>query len=470
MFDKRRRRWLYAGLAVGAALLLAGLGAALDIRMKRAPHLGFAPADAQWMAFSPDLAVVWDGLRDSDPVQRALAKIPEDYPALDEAIAQSTSIRPVAAWWRFWVGPQALISQGADSWGCCVRPGIALRFACWMKERTGRPARLGHLHYLWREGFLLASESPEYLRLAAQAPPATALTPPQSSNALKILVRWKSRAALAGPPQKAELTVWAGPELHIEGRAMLDAAFSGAGPLTLPDAWKTAPVLLLAGGSPGDLDAFLRWGARTVLGDRPMAYPPFPGVYETLGRVGQTLGAACPGEAALLCTNIDFGAALPIPEIGVAILHPPGLSMAQTFDAFVSAPEAIRYAWDRHDGWQIPLLGAECTLCMTTLDPYWLFTSQERTMPGLLDGLQGGRPVDGNLALRLDWRQASTALSQTLLRAAKWEALPEQNEADARREWLPLCEALGELGHLAIDAQAWGGWIQFKGQLARREL
>jgi len=467
MFEKQRRRWLYAGMAAGMALLAAVVLAALDIRMKRAPHLGFAPSGAQWMVYCPDLPVFWAGLEESDSVQRALAKIPGGRQVFEETVAQTTSIRPAGAWWRLWLGPQTLISEGAGAWGCCVRPGVALRLACWLKEKTGRPARLGRFRYVWREGFLLASESPGYLRLAAKAPAVSALTPPQSSNALKILVRWKDGMEPPRPPQKAELTLWAGPDLHIEGRAMLDAAFSGGGPLILPDAWKTAPILLLSGGSPGDLEALLRWSARTFLGGSTDC-PPFPGVYEAAGRLWQTLGTACPGETALWCSGIDFGPALPVPEIGLAVLHPPGLSIAQTLDAFVSAPEAIRYAWDRRDGWQIPLLGAECTLCMTALEPYWLFTSREQAMPGLLDGLQGGRPVDANLALRVDWRQASAALSLGLLRAAQWEILLEKNEDDVRREWLPLCAALGELGSLSVDAQAWGGWVQFKGQLARR--
>lgn len=437
--------------------MLVGLLAVWDMRMRQAPHLGFAPSEAQWLAFAPDFPAFSAALQTSDPVQRVLSKIP----------AGETSMASVAGWTRFWIGGPILFSEGAGSWGCCLRPGAALRITCWLKEKTGRPALFGRLHYCWRDGFLLASESQGYLALAMNAPRVDGLTPPQSTNALKFQMHWQDRALASNPAQKLEATLWAGPELHIEGRAMLDAAFAGGGTLTLPDAWSTPPLLILAGGTHDDLDAMLRWFSKTLPEDGTLALA-FPGAADTVGRLWQTLATVCPAETAIVCRGIDFSGAIPVPEVGLVALRPTGGTMSEALSPFVSTPEAIRYAWGRREGWQLPLLGSEGTLCMTTVQPYWLFAAQERTMAALLDGLQGGRPADANLALRLDWRQLSGVLSEVLLRAARWELLPECNEADVCRDWLPLCEATGDLGQAAIDAQAWGGWLQFKGQLSRR--
>ena len=461
------RRWGLLGMAVAAVWIAARI----DQGLKRAPHLGFCPPQSQWTAVCEDGPAFWTQLKEQSPVNHSLPHLSAWMERVEAGVWEATGVRPTLSRWRFWLGPQSLASGYDGVWGVCVRPGIAMRCLLWFREWRSSETRedvprYGRFFYAWRDGFLLASPSAEYVRAALTAAPVS-LAAPRSAKALKAVFRWPGRRVLT--MQKAECTLWAEPGLYVEGKAMAEMAFSGGGMLTLPDAWDTRPALSVTGISPGEVRVFLTWCVE-VLGGLPRAsslmeagFPALPSVVAQLWHAIEQAGA---GETSVYLSKVDAGYVPPIPVFGMAVVAQASPPMEEVLGPLLGE-EAFPYAWDGRDGWRMPLWGAAFAPCFAEDGARWLVTSQEPGMADLAARLGPGQRLDADLALRVDWEAMAGAATETLRFMTANEMAMEMNGEDYRRDWRPVLEALAEWGECRVNARAWGGWIQFEGYLAR---
>ncbi len=454
----RRGVWALGIVALlGFALLVAVF--ALELSYARPPHPGFADSNARWIMYGADFPAFLYQTKSSPAGDRLLDAIPSV--ARFFRLVPETALRLEPAWWRVWLGRQFLFSQSDGEWGACFYPGAALRLASFLG--WGGEGSWNGLRFAWREGFLLVSASKTHLDKML-AMPACEETPLVSvAETLQIRGGWDE---LGGSfVQKVELTIW--PNWAMEGRAMLDTVFRGGGTLILPDAWRNAPLGVLASANASDLQNLLngivRVSVRSMRLERMSASPSvklLETLWENLTKIGTQ-------ETALLCDSIDFGTPIPTPSLGLVHRQVPGQSLEKSIEPLFQGLARIPYAWGQDTGWQVPVWGPLGTVCVSSRTPCWFFASQEPEMASMLENFQPAAPVIADFALRLNWRAAAPVLLQGLCRAAEWELLEECDQADVLTAWAGFCEALGNLNAAAIDAQAWGGWMQFKGYLGR---
>ncbi|MCX5771908.1 MAG: hypothetical protein NTZ09_16780 [Candidatus Hydrogenedentes bacterium] len=168
---KRIRGWraLLVALALLAAVVL------IDTGLTRA-HALWCPKDPQWVVTSLNFPEVYRNFLATDLAKALNDEAPEHYAAWQLAVRQATGIRPTPLRWRVWLGRRFLVAVSDDGWGACVRPGLLLRAADFLRGLgRWRPLvrQFGPYYYAWRDGALIFSKSEKYVLDCLDAEPFT---------------------------------------------------------------------------------------------------------------------------------------------------------------------------------------------------------------------------------------------------------------------------------------------------------
>jgi len=451
--------------ALLAAVVAYVLLAIVDRDLKAAPHAGFCPDEAAWVLAAPDWPLFWQRFRHTDLAAVAGEELPQWLHQTELLVRKATGIRPTPSRWQTWLGSQLLLSGTEGRWGLCVRPGLLLNASHCVNRllprgtADGTILRYGGLHYAWRDGFLLVSNDPDYVRRLIDAPIYGPL-PRQDLEGATLA--W--RHPLAG-------------ELHLRASdgAPVSGYFTAAvaaevGPLHLPDAWQDRPLLVLAGHRWQDLGALVRVAKSLFrfLPEEEAASRLLTSIAAPwLSRgIPQPSGAEI-SEYAVAVLGVDVSETLPVPEL-VAVLRTNGPAEGpHPLSGLLPEDTRQPYAWSHGEGWLAPVWGEKGTLCLAAQGDCWLAATQEPVMERVLGRLKAEDAVDADLSLRLDWEEAGRTAALVLQEAARRELLPRADSRDTERDWAPWARAMSRMGVLEIDARAGDGVLEFEGFLAR---
>jgi hypothetical protein len=129
--------------------------------------------------------------------------------------------------------------------------------------------------------------------------------------------------------------------------------------------------------------------------------------------------------------------------------------------------DSIAFEWDGYPGSMYPLLGAAWAPCLGQTSRDWILATRESLMRRLVTELKDGSPLDADMALHLDWGQASDALTSILGRTESWELFREKSQDEVRNEIGPIVRAIGQLGRLELVFRQHDGRTEVSGLLAR---
>ncbi len=470
----RKRTFWGWGALVAFVVLLGALGH-VDATLKRAPHPGYAPPQTQWMAFSPDWPRCWRELGQLECTGKSGADLADLADAVAREARRVTGLRPLPSRWRLWLGNPALFGLRGNEWGICFHPGLLARLAHFanaaLDKAPGGPERLyrlGDLHYAWREGFVIASASPAYVRDAVHAAPSP-FVPPLAPNRLKLVYVPARHGDAWQPFRKIEAVVRIEDGLPFDGRAALTRALEAAGQVRVPTGWAEPPLLMLAGPSPRHVTQAVlhvaewlpspprfQWIRRLAVGH--FEAWGFPALSETWNRLE--------GDCALVLHDVDFSGGLPIPELGLLVRRSDAPMDEHPFATLLDAGTPLRYAWREHEGWILPLLGEPVSLCIAADASYWLAASRERTMDALAGQMSPGEDEPADLVAAADWAGAAAAAPRAMELLRDWDVLEPRALRFVEDYGEAARRALARLGAMRIVGHARGNWVEFSGALA----
>lgn len=442
-------RWLLPGLAT----LLIVLFVVADRHLKRPPHIGFAPAEANVVVVTEDFPATW-GAFDATPLAD---RVSEASPQLNRKIGvwlrRNTGIRWTPARWSLWFGGPAVFAEADAGSVMCVHPGLLARFAFALGrlsgtlETDGNIAQAGSAAFAWRDGFLIVGTSPAVVR-EVRASGRIGPSVPSPDPALTVV--WKSEPS-------GRLTLDVGSSIRIDGRCSLQADISPP-PRMLVAEWPKPPLVSLAGvGGPALVDVFARhWAA-------------FPGSELIEDAFGEYLRFFPSGwnentdTFALALLSVDTSEFLAVPEAALI------LRAGRQLQPLSRPAAAIPYRWSGVDGWMTPWLGERMSLYAASGPRLRVFANDESTMAALLGRRQIGRVTASDLSVRVDC-PAVARLAKTLIRrAAEQELLGRRNVDDAERDLFPIADAIAELGVLHIEGRYDDEGLAFSGGLEYQE-
>jgi hypothetical protein len=446
---------------LAAVVAVSGLAVVWDAHLKQAPHWGYCSTEARWMA-AADGPRFWEALTRSELGEAVGQDLAQWTHRAELSVRLATGVRPTPARWRTWLSGRMLASGYGGQWGLCVRPGLLARAADLFNSLFGGGVnesglrRFGDYYYTWREGFLLVSPWPEYLR--------------QTSGGLE------TRLAEAPGPQSLYFA-WRGARSgHVLIQAAEGLPFSGrieakldtcGSPVPAASVWPGEPILVVSG---CDARAVMGYAGEIVT-----ALPSGP-VLDLTRRiamlVGQTWGVgritmpAPPRAFSAAWLGLDVSQTLPVPELG--LLWAGRGEALDRHPLWPLATEAgpLPFAWNGRPGWVAPILSEKLSLCLTERGEWWVASSQEPVMNRVLEGPEPDAGVDADLMVALDWRALSRVLTPLLRQAAALELLPEMNVRDVEHELIPFTQAIGRCGRCRFDARGTGSELTFDGFLA----
>lgn len=431
------RRWL----PLVAALVLVSALYVVDKSMKSSAVAGFAPEGASFVVAAADFGGLWRKL-ESTPTHQAILHQALRYPRNHLIAARRlTGIRWTPTRWSAWFGKHFVLASADGAIGVCLRPGILLRIALPLLKWSGKLEaddgvyRMGDVVLAWRDGFLIASSSPRYVRAATA----------QTAEVLKLSSEPHAIVLERRVDPTCRLTLRAADSLSLEGWVGVEITERQL-PLTLAATWPEDPILEIAGSS-----------AREVIAVVGSLVPDFPGL-ELVKQAFEELEDELPrgwargqDEFSLAIVSVDTDEFLAVPEIVLAIRSEEDLPPMRT------PREAIRYEWAGLSGWMRPWLGEKMSVCAVTTQSFRLFTSQERTMARFLGHLEEGPPLEADVAATLDLAHTAAIAGVLARRAAEHELLAHQNAADVDALLLPLLDAVGALGTLRLEGKSEDG-------------
>ncbi len=457
------RRW---GALIVACLLLALL-AALDSHLKHAGGgAGFHPAGASCVVVSPDFPSFCAKVADTDAAARFLTETPRPFEAFELAVRKATGVRPTPLRWDVWMGPRFVWSRWNGTQGMCAHPGLLLRAVhAWRSLWGARPDAEGVYacagqYYAWRDGFLLVSPSPEYVKAALDSPLVDQL---HEGNDTSLLVQWND----------GDLRVHPEPGLPVEGTLNLALQSTGAS-LRLADAWPDDALLTLSTPTPEDALRFWKTAVRPF--ETNATWTRCTHLFASLGRQW-ALGAPAEGwtgrigEFSAAVTGVDITGTVPVPAWGVR-MRPRVQESAQAEHPWlpVVAPLApIDYAWEGRPGCVATLMGERAAICLAGDGATWLATSQPALMSELLASEIRETRAGADAMLTINWKSAGKTAETLLKKAGELEIIPEMNDQEADAYLGKYARSFAHLGRLRIIGRARDGVVAFEGTLAAPE-
>ncbi len=465
-------------LALVAVLFGAVVLAALDRHLKTIPRAGFCPADTAVVVQASDFPSFLDALQRT----RAGVAITEELPALvhDAALAVriETGIRPTPLRWRVWLGFPLLAGVREGEWGLCVAPGLLARGVHALNRLVGRATdeheavagvdtpRLyayGRFYYAWREGCLILSRDPAYVRDALDAP----ATPFAGAAPDEMLIAWKT-----DPPGSLRLRAEDG--LPVSGAVTAEIT-PRAAPLTLADAWPESPLFSLTASRFEDaampaalcraVQPFIK-GCLDTYGVTQFlrCVPPLIDAWGWNQLVPDGRQAVDECSVALLGLELDDGI-LPAPELAFAMRGPRAGRDPHPLTPLIRET-LFPFEWNGVPGMVSPVVGERWTLCLAAWEDTWLAATREAAMARVAGRLAERPGIRADVAVRVDWTKCGTFLERFLRRAAQLELVRGMDAREAEHIVLPYTRALGRLGALRLQGRMEGDRLHFEGRLA----
>jgi hypothetical protein len=470
---KRLRRWR----ALLCTLAVIGILAWLDDRVTSSPTPGYCPETAAWIVAAQDFGVFYSGIQRSDAARAAADDLRQPLSAVELAVRKTTGIRPTPLRWRAWMGRSLLAARADSGFGFCVRPGLLLRAAdCCGRVILRRPVEggistFGPVFYAWRDGFLIVSESRDYVAQCLTAP-EPALEPSEGRDDLRIHL---------GRPYRMVIHLYARDGLPVSGW-INQTITRRTTPLTLPDAWSEPPILTVASSKWNDLIAAFRMLAVVAA---PGVTASVPAETETqliswLKALTRAAAAqwhldslpedwdAQVDECAVALTDIDTDETTPVPEAALVLRPARPVYGPHPLERLVPADGVLPYEWDRHPGVIVPWMGEKLSACFASDERNWFVTSQGPAMARLVGSLREANPLQADVAVRLCWNKLAVRAEILLRKAAELELIPRMNAKDAQDRLVPYIKAMARLGALRLDGRSAGDRVTFAGFLARQ--
>ncbi|MCP4643750.1 MAG: hypothetical protein GY851_25115 [bacterium] len=463
---QRRRKRVPRGwvaLALTLALLLVVLW--LDARWKTgAPHDGYCPEGARWVVAAEDFANLWKATAESEAVQRLCEEWPRPLRNLELAVRKKAGIRPTPQRWRLWCGSRFLMARADGAIGLCVYPGVLARVAH-LANRVSLRAngsdgvfRFGALRYGWRDGFLIVSESGDYVAAALKAPRPVLEA---SSGPTEVRVAWSD-------DREGWLRIESGGRFVLQGRVRA-AIDKRDAPLTLPEAWPEPPIVTVTASSTDD--------ALTVLAclEEPLRdYPEWHYLRDVAAAMWARWGLANMPEGwddgsdqcSLALSNIGTGEPLPVPEFALVLRGTQPVSGPHPLEALFRSVVSVPYEWQERPGNYVALLGEQMAPCLAGYERDWILATREPLMRELMGGLASGPAVLADASVRLDWTRAGETAEAVIRTLGELELVPGRAKGDVNAELLPIARGAAQLGRLELDAYSEGEWMRFEGALA----
>lgn len=459
--SKRRiaRGWWWLAAAFTAYLVLG----VLDQELKYPPHPGYVPAEAAWVAAAPDFPHAWTAAYVAPWCESVREEAFRHLHAAELAVRKATGIRPTPARWRVWMGPNIWVGIKDRAWGLCVRPGLLMRAAHFVhrvfsrENGSGSIYVFGDFHYAWRNGFLIASPSIQYVREALSAPPCVIRGAETAMDG--VTVGWKGSLpgwALLRPDTP-----------QVQGAFFVPARVDGEG-LELGCEWPEPPLFSVA--AQASLPILLPlWEAirdPIAASDAIACLPPLPELWDLTGLPPVSLDGV--QETAIAVYLDDTNPGWPVPEIAAAFkTSSPPPAGRHPLASLLEEDEGMTYAWGDRTGWILPLWGEVFTLCAAASGPYWLAASRESRMARVVVGPTRDIAPGRVATVQADWAKISGAVQAILRRAATLGLIPRRNARDVESELIPLARIPEQWGKLRIDLYGAGAELRFKGDIAR---
>jgi len=428
---------------------------------------GFCPATADAIIYSSDFGHFWAEALNTEQVQRIRTDWVRAGSDIELKIHNLTGVRPTPSRWRLWMGRRFLASSTPQGYGVCTYPGLLMRCAStlhgWMTDPVDASGvrAYGDLYFAWRDGFLIASLDPEYVRASLQSDPV-AMKPGLPPRAIVF-------ESLVDPIVLLE--VHAEDEFPVYGRLPSTVSARSA-PMTLPNAWRSPPMAACSATAWEDIASLLtvadgalshsaRWRAIRSAGSELFATwelnsPPPAWQDDRLD------------HCSLVLEGFDI-ADVPYPELAFVVRSTlPATGTHPLAGVLPSDVDGIPYEWGGYPGMLYPMVGAQWAPCLGHDGRDWLGASRERVMRDLVENLGDGLPVVADFTLQVDWEQVSTALVKILTRVEHLELVPEMDRDEVRATLFPIALALRHLGRTEILGAHVDGTNTIEGRLARR--
>ena len=436
-----------------------------DAWLKAGTHMGFKPRGADWVLESRDFPAFW-ATAERGPVFDALRQELSQPLHRFELIAyEATGMRPTPYRWEAWLGSSALMAGEGDRVGISVRPGLLLRaVSAFHRLFPGTEADEGihayrDFYYTWREGYLIASPSLDYVREALETSPVR--LPPSHEQPRLV---WRSEAE----PHPFRFEIAAHKNLPAKGWVQAEIE-SRDRPLEHNAAALPQPMAVLAATRWGDIATLLRAVAPN-LEERPPAAPLQRALEDTVSqwRLGELEDGwdETLGQTTLVLSDVERYGLIPMPHaafIGEEYLRRAPAHPLEPLFAGGFTP--IPYQWGPAEGTMYPFWSGALSPCLARSGPYWLAASREQLMPDLVDGLPPGSYTEADLGLWLNWGPTGDALADLLPEWGSYGLIPGADEGDVQRNYVPYANALARLGGLRITGQMDENRLELEGQL-----
>lgn len=434
----------------------------VDSALKRASTAGYCPDGTEWTLETADLGEFWSSFVQTHAATEAAKAFTEFIATFQQQVRLSLGIRPTMLRWRVWMGDTLLVTNGAKGLGACVRPGLLLRVVDEGRRVLGKaPLRgtiltYGPWSYAWHNGFLIFSQSRDYIEAALKGQ-AVNRTSPRGTVQFRVTGTGGFTLALQGTEG-----------LPLSGRFACTLSH-GTTPLTLPDAWPGTPIASVSVRKPREL-ATLAALAKPVIANTYVhkLAAGFTTVWKHWGVPSLPADWEGPvAETSMALMALDMSSGFPTPVLAGILRGTPPLQDRHPLESLATDTPAYPCEWNGEPGVRISWLGEDLTVCLGRVGRDWLATSREPVMAQLAPAKREGPETDADVAIRMDWAKAGQALNPLIHRLVEWEWILDMNERDMDRRFGPVFDFLSHLGQLTLNGRQDAGTLMLDGFIAQ---
>lgn len=445
-------------------LILIGLLVFIDSRFRAASFDGYCPESTTCVAMIEDFPAFYAALPATDAVTRLTQELGKSVSDLEMLARKHLGVRPTPFRWRVWLGDQLTVATAPEGGGVCLKPGLLVRLADRVMRLAGKTdtsdgiSTMGSLYFAWRDGFLIASPSRQYVESSIQDS-ARKLGRQSLTNEIRVHV--------FDPEPLAEFTLTPQDGLPISG--WLTARITRrTAPLTLAEAWPTVPLVSFTASNWDDIRSIsnavyalvedVRFAKSDTL-DNALFYVKSSWPFEKAPIAWDAGTDEC--SCALL--DIDTGALPPVPEMAMAFRSTTMAEGPHPLEWLASPDQAIPHEWNGRPGVMIPWMGEQLALCLAGYESNWLAASRETVMTSMMGNLHIDSKVDADAAVRIAWPEFTQRVEALAVQAAQFGVLPGMNKEDLETQIAPILRAIGTLGMFSMDIHAEADRVSFKG-------
>lgn len=426
-------------------VLLAAAGfATLDRATRHAPHLGFVPARAQWIATTDDVPGVWRAVVSTDFYSVLTEEVPSPFEPARLALRQTTGMRLTPARWMLWMGNTCTIAEADQRHVVSLHPGLLMRatepIARWARgySEVDGVVDAGEAFYAWRDGYLVLSTEESLVRACLQED-AQVVPKPDAERTL----RW--RGSISREPVAIELVADERFPLEIIFDSVRDVS---PPPRQLPPGPWQSEIARLQGLPLGTWRRIVAEACNRFANERTEQHV-------------KELIAVLPEDAsntAVILTDLQV-------DEGRLIVEPDLFVLAAPVDTAPQPEDAIAFYWNDLPGWVLPWWGQSLTLCHAIENRRAYYTTSQSVMSDYIGaaGAPGSGPVG---RAYVNWEMLSEKASTAVLQMADFELIPHMNRQNASARVLPYIRAAARLGETVLVGNAEDGKLVLRGFLA----